>query len=355
MIAAAKHPIIIAGRGAARSGAGEALAALADQTGALLATSLFAKGLFDSHPFGIGIAGAFSSELGRELFANSDLVLGVGAILGHFTTEGGYLYPNAKVIHMDINPRGISQGVRVADLQVRSDAKLGAEALLAELRNRRFKGEGARSKELQHRIATHIYDTKKFSIPNDVVDPREVVLELDRTIPKDWDIVVGGGHYFNFVMPCLRNRAPERYHVVNEFGAIGSALSTAMGIAVARGDGKVALIEGDGSLLMHAQELETVKRHEIRMLMCVFNDGGYGAEIHKFRGRNMDAGETIHGRGDLAAMAQGFGLRGSTVKAAGMLGKMFDEHMRANQSTLWDVHIADIPSSQYRRLYYGEH
>ena len=100
--------------------------------------------------------------------------------------------------------------------------------------------------------------------------------------------MVGGGHYFSIAMTHMKGRPAERYHVVNDFGAIGSALPAAIGIAAARGDGKVLLIEGDGSLMMHVQELETIRRQGIRMLMSIMNDGGYGAEVHKFRANGID-------------------------------------------------------------------
>lgn len=356
MIAAAKCPIIIGGRGAVRSGARTAIENLADQCGALLATTLYSIGLFDKHPFGIGIAGAFASNLGRELFAEADLVIGIGAILGNYTTEGGYLYPNARAIHLDLEPRGISEGVRVADLQIRADAKAGAEALLGALKAGGLSGKGARTEELKKRIAAEVFDRKEFAVADGVVDPRKAFLELDKVIPPDWDIVAEGGHTMNFAMTHMRNRDAERIHVINSFGAIGSALPAAIGVAVARGDGKVALVSGDGSLLMHIQELETLKRHGIRLLMCIMNDGGYGAEAHKFRAHGMDPSEAIHGRGDLAAVARGFGLRGTTVRTLGTLDKLFEGHHGANQSELWDIHIADdIPSVQYRRMYFGEH
>jgi thiamine pyrophosphate-dependent acetolactate synthase large subunit-like protein len=174
-------------------------------------------------------------------------------------------------------------------------------------------------------------------------------------VPKDWEVVVGAGHYFSMVMTHMKGRPAERYHVVNDFGAIGSALPAAIGIAAAKGDGKVLLVEGDGSLMMHVQELETVRRQGIRMLMAIMNDGGYGAEVHKFRANNITAKEAIHGRGDLAAAATGFGLRGASVTQPGRFAPLFKEHQGANIGTLWDVHIDDlIPSRAYRRVHYGE-
>ncbi len=355
MIAAAEKPIIIGGRGAVRSGAREALEALAERCGALLATSLLGKGLFEGNPFALDIAGAFASDFARERFAEADLVIGVGAGLGHYTTEGGYLYPGAQVVHIDLNPRGLWQGLRTADVHVRADARAAAEAITARMDQRGVRRDGFRSAEMARQIAADVPDAKQYPVQPNTLDPRKAMLELDRVIPKDWDIVVGGGHYFSIAMTHLRGRAPERFHVVNDFGAIGSGLPAAIGVAAARADGKVMLIEGDGSLLMHIQELETIRRQGIRLLMTIINDGGYGAEFHKFRAHGIDPQEAMHGRGDLAGVATGFGIRGSTVTGMGRFENLFREHQAANSAGLWDVHTDDlIPSRAYRRVHYGE-
>jgi acetolactate synthase-1/2/3 large subunit len=355
MIAEAEKPIIIAGRGAVRSGARDALVSLAERCGALMATSLMGKGLFDGVPYAMDIAGAFASDFARERFAEADLVIGVGAALGHYTTEGGYLYPGARVAQIDTNPRGLWQGVRTADLHVRADAKAAAESIAKRMDERGVSRTGFRTGDMLAQIAADVPDSKQFTVQPNMVDPRKVILELDKVIPHDWDIVVGGGHYFSFAMTHLKGRAPERYHVVNDFGAIGSGLPAAIGIAAARNDGKVALIEGDGSLLMHVQELETVRRQGIKMLINIMNDGGYGAEYHKFRAHGIKEVQAIHGRGDLAGVATGFGLRGATVNQLGGFTRLFDDHQSANIATLWDVHTDDrIPSRAYRRVHYGE-
>lgn len=355
MIAEAEKPVIIGGRGALHSGAREALESLAERSGALLATSLFGKGLFDGNPYAMDIAGAFASDFSRERFAESDLVIGVGAGLGHYTTEGGYLYPGAQVVQIDINPRGLWQGLRTADMHIRADARAAAEAIVSRMDERGVSRSGFRSGDMAARIAGDNPDAKEFPVQPNMVDPRKMVLELDQTIPKDWDIVVGGGHYFSIAMTHMTGRAADKYHVVNDFGAIGSGLPAAIGIAAARGDGKVALIEGDGSLLMHIQELETIRRQGIKLLINIMNDGGYGAEFHKFRAHEIEAKQAIHGRGDLAGVATGFGLRGATVTQMGSFPKLLDEHNNANISTLWDIHTDDkIPSRSYRRVHYGE-
>lgn len=357
MIAAARRPIVLAGRGVMRSGAREALIALGERCGALYATSLFAKGLFDGNRWDIGIAGAYASHLAREEFAQCDLLIGVGAGMGHYTTEAGYLYPNAQVVQIDTNTRGLYQGLRTADVHVRADAKAAAEAMLAELVRRRVSSPGARSPVLAGQIAAVAArpDGKEYPVQPGTVDPRSAVLELDAVIPKDWTIVSGGAHFCGIAMTHMKGRAAERYHIINEFGAIGSAFPIAIGVAATRNDGKVLLIEGDGSLLMHIQELETLRRQGIRMLICVMNDGGYGAEVHKYRAQGIDPAPAVHGRGDLAAVARGFGLRGELVTTNDRLAALFAGHEQADRSELWDIHIDDaIPSVAYRRVHYGE-
>jgi thiamine pyrophosphate-dependent acetolactate synthase large subunit-like protein len=357
LIAESKRPIFIAGRGCVRSGAGPAIEALAERCGALLATSLFAKGLFDHHRFGIGIAGAYASPLAREEFAACDLLIGFGAGLGHYTTEAGYLYPNAKTVQVDLNPRGLYQGLRIADLHIRADAKTTAEALLEKLEERRYSSSGARTPMLAKQIADMKArpDSKEFLVAADTVDPRPAMQELDAAIPKDWTVVSGGAHFAGIAVTHMHGRRAENIHVINDFGAIGSGFPIAIGVAAARNDGKVLLLEGDGSLMMHIQELETIRRHNIRMLICAVNDGGYGAEVHKFRAYGYDPKESVHGRGDIAAIARGFGLRGEKVTTLGRFKSLFAEHEGAAGPELWDLHVDDtIPSAAYRRIHFGE-
>src|SRR3984893_1786525 len=285
MIAEAERPIVIGGRGATWSGAKASLEALAQESGALLATTLLGKGLFDGNPFALDVAGTFATDLGRELFAESDLAIAAGAALGHYTTEGGYLFPNARVVRIDTQPRGLWQGLRTADLHVQADAKAAAEAIVSRLKEKGVSRRGWGSNEIAAKIATTADnpDTKPYTPTPGTLDPRPVVTELDAAVPKDWDIIVAGGHCFSFAMTHLRGRPAGKYHIPIDFGAIGSGLPAAIGVAAARNNGKVMLIDGDGSLYQHIQELETVRRHGIKLLICIINDGGYGAETHKFR------------------------------------------------------------------------
>ena len=125
--------MFIAGRGAVISGAEEAIAKLADRAGALLATSVCGHGLFAGDPWSLGISGGFASPASSELVGESDLIVGFGVSLTHWTTKRGKLIaPGTTVAQIDIEGPKLGYHTPV-DIAVLADARAAAEALLAEL------------------------------------------------------------------------------------------------------------------------------------------------------------------------------------------------------------------------------
>ena len=112
--------------------------------GALLATSLQGKGYFAGHPWDIGIAGAFASAPSEQLLAEADFVLGVGAELGYYTTEGGLLFPSAEVARIDIKPMPEEIGV-IPGLYVQGDGRKSVTALNEALASRQVRRTGLRT------------------------------------------------------------------------------------------------------------------------------------------------------------------------------------------------------------------
>ena len=210
------------------------------------------------------------------------------------------MFPQAQVIQIDIEPLGRRHGLRAADLYVKADVRAGLSAIADAYRALPNRAEKWRSSTTAERIAAHPDDTDEFDIAPGTLDPRRAIAALDAAIPKVWEIVGGAGHssYFH---SHLRGRSPDHFHVCREYGAIGNALALAMGVAAAKPDAQVVLIDGDGSFLMHVQELETIARHGMRLLICIMNDGGFGAEFHKLRGDGIDDRGMMFGFGDLGS------------------------------------------------------
>jgi acetolactate synthase I/II/III large subunit len=348
LIASAERPIILAGRGVMLAGAKAEVLELADRCGALLATTLPARGLFDGNAFSIGIGGGWSSDVATELFVKADLVIAIGASLTGFTTHSGRLYPQARVIQIDTSPRAVRHNRTVAHFHLRGDARLGVDAINKNLERSTPTKIGYRTPETARRLSLAVSIPDK--LPDGTIDPRCAVQEINRVVPKDWFLVGGSGHCAYFTATNTQGRPPELYASIRHFGAIGSGLSHAIGIAVARNDRKVLLIDGDGSLIMHVQELETIARHNIQMLIVALNDGAYGSEVHRLRMDGVSDQQVRFGRPDFASIAQGFSLRGARISDLNEIEVRFQEHLRGAQTEIWDIPISgDVLSTPFAR------
>src|SRR6187402_2137822 len=180
LLEGAERVVVLAGLGAVEAGAAAACRALAARTGGLLSTTLPARGLFHDDPFCIGISGSFTPEVGLEYLAQSDLVIAVGCSLAYHAGGGGQLWPKAKMLQVDIDPVGVSQGQEVARHHLRADARLGVEALTAALPARE---RSWRSDAMAARIRDSKPDSHAFDIEPGMLDPRRVVEALEAHLP----------------------------------------------------------------------------------------------------------------------------------------------------------------------------
>ena len=159
------------------------------------------------------------------------------------------------MIHVDVDPLAVSQGQEVATHHLRADAKLGVEALTEVLP---ASTNPWRSNAIAERTRVSKPDSFEVEVEPDLFDPRDVVEALEEHLPADWELINSSGHCAGFTAH-MPSRPQEKFLTIREFGAIGNGTSFAMGVAAARPDSKVVLFDGDGSLLMNIQELETIK------------------------------------------------------------------------------------------------
>jgi hypothetical protein len=329
------EPFVVRGIGVRAAGARPYLAERCD---GLLATTLPARGLFHDDPFSLGVAGGFSTEAARAAFAEADLVLAVGCSLAQHNADAGRLFPRAHVLQVDIRPVSVSQGRVAAHSHLRADARLGVEALAAIVPAR---PAAQRSRELACRLRGDPADSASFTPEPGLHDPRDVVAALEAELPRDWEMVNSSGHcsYYFAQMP---SRPVERFLTIREFGAIGNGLAFSMGVAAVRPGTPVVLFDGDGSAMMHIQELETIRREGLKIAVCILNDGAYGSEIHKLRAEGLsDAGATF-GRPDFAGIARGFGLSAATVGDLADLPDLVADFAASPGATVWDLPVSDL-------------
>ena len=236
LLRGAQRPVILGGRGAIQSGAREALIALADQTGALLTTSLPAKAWFAGHPWNIGVTGGFATPLAAELVRDADLVVAFGASVNPFTSKAGTLFrAPTKLVHVDVAPTAIG-AYTPAHLGVMGDARATAQGLLELLADEPAR-EGYRTAAVRDRHDTFDFaDAHVDASREGALDPRTVCARLERLLPPDRQLVTDGGHFCGFPASYLSVPEPSAFVFALDFGAVGLGLGTAIGAAMGRPD-----------------------------------------------------------------------------------------------------------------------
>jgi thiamine pyrophosphate-dependent acetolactate synthase large subunit-like protein len=349
LLICAERPVIIAGAGAIASDARNQIISLASRTGALLATSLQAKGLFDGEEFNAGIAGGFVCAPSERLFQDADVVLGVGAELGFYTLEGGRIFPNATVARIDIDPPPPAQ--KNVGLHVRGDARETVAALNRVLAEREIERQGFRTSKTRE-ILNSI--PPGFERPSDGLDPRLLARSLSAALPADSVVTCGVGHFWGFVAMYTTCPTRGKFHFSHQFGAIGQTLPLAIGIAVGAPEHPHVVVEGDGSLMMHLQEFETLVRYGLPMILIVWNDSGFGAEAHKLRLKGFDAGLAQWRSPDFVAVAKSFGGDGVRLESEDQIGNAIARGLEARKLFVIDARVSpSTVSDLYLKTHFG--
>ena len=314
LLSKSRRPVIVAGLGAHRAGAKEALQALAEKIGALLMTSARGKDMFHGHPYNLGILGSFSHTMGRRMMDQADCVLVFGAGLNFLTMSFGASVPAVPIIQVDTVRAHIGRWT-TADVAVVGDARRVAEQLLAAL-------PGRRSSEKPFHTAESLATIAGFDITRDfeaahtprTVDPRALGVELDGLLPRERNVVYDAGNFLG-ILPYLTVPTPDHLKMTSEFASIGLGFGTALGVAKGRPHVPTVLVIGDGGFLMTMSELETVSREDIPLIIVLMNDCAYGAELHFLALRKLPVGKSVFPDVEFAAVAEAFGFQAYTIRS----------------------------------------
>ncbi|KLU09485.1 thiamine pyrophosphate-dependent enzyme, partial [Kocuria sp. SM24M-10] len=316
------RPVFVAGRGA--RGARAELAALAERTGALLATSAVARGLFAGEEFDLGISGGFSTPLAAELISAADLVVGWGCALNMWTTRHGRLLgPQAAVVQVDLEETalGAHRPVdRPLELGVVGECGQTARDVLAALEGAPAASSSWRTPELAARIAR---EGRWRDVPfedlstGERIDPRVLSRELDALLPAERVVAVDSGNFMGYPSQYLSVPDERGFCFTQAFQSVGLGLATAIGAALAQPHRLPVLGTGDGGFLMGVAELETAVRLGLPLVCVVYDDAAYGAEVHHFSGPgagDVPLDTVVFPDVDIAAVGRGFGAEGVVVR-----------------------------------------
>lgn len=316
----AKRPVFIAGRGAAHQPVGEvrsALIRLADRCGALLTTSAAAKGLFTSNPWNLDVSGGFASPLAASLIGEADLIVAWGCTLNMWTTRHGRLLsPKATVIQVDLDEAALGAN-RPVDVGIVGDILLVADATYAALDDR--PPQGWRTPALQATIASSIRWRDVSYVDEsgpETIDPRTFSIALDDLLPAERVIAVDSGNFMGYPSMFLSIPDSAGFCFTQAFQSVGLGLASAIGAALAQPGRLPVAAVGDGGFLMSVAELTTVVRLGLPMVIAVYNDAAFGAEVHHFGPDGHPLDTVTFPDPDIAAIGRGFGCTAITVRSA---------------------------------------
>jgi thiamine pyrophosphate-dependent acetolactate synthase large subunit-like protein len=317
LLTSARRPVFIAGRGARVAQARPQLEVLADRVGALLATSAVVRGMFNGNPWYLDVSGGFASPLAAELITGADLVVGWGCALNMWTMRHGTLIgPGARVVQVDIDPDALGANRRI-DLGVLGDVARTAAAVEAGLAAAGYRADGYRSKPLAERIAREIrWRDVPYSDESDGarIDPRTLTIALDDMLPAERIVSIDSGNFMGYPSMYLAVPDDDGFCFTQAYQSIGLGLATAIGAALARPDRLPIAALGDGGALMSIAELDTAVRLGLPLVVVIYNDEAYGAEVHHFGPDNHPLSTVTFPETDIAAIGRGFGCAAMTVR-----------------------------------------
>jgi thiamine pyrophosphate-dependent acetolactate synthase large subunit-like protein len=326
-LARARRPVFVAGRGARVARAGPDLERLGEACGALLATSAAARGLFRGSPWDLDVSGGFASPLAAGLIREADLIVGWGCSLNMWTMRHGTLIgPEATVVQVDDDVAALGAH-RPVQLGVLGDVAQTARAALAALGDRFGSGLGYRTDDVRGRIGREVRwrDVPYADETGDgLIDPRTLTIALDDMLPVQRTVSVDSGNFMGYPSMYLAVPDADAFCFTQAYQSIGLGLPSAIGAAIARPDRLTVAALGDGGALMAVSELETVARLGLPMLIVVYDDEAYGAEVHHFGPDGHPLDTVRFPPADLAGIGRGFGCDGVTVRSPDDLGPVRD-------------------------------
>jgi acetolactate synthase I/II/III large subunit len=326
----ASRRVIVAGGGVVNAGASAALKALAEKLDCPVLTSVDGRGSIpEDHPLCVG--NYYNSAGMYQAIGDADVTLAIGTrfavgVDGQFAKQT----PPGELLQIDIDPAMIGRTHR-AHVGVQADARLAIEALLSRLDE--VSGNDAQFNEKIWTSREGVRNAMRKRLGEDwphVMDKLRSALPRDGVFVRDQTI--SAYNWGNQQFPVYEPRSTMN----PTSGAIGPGLPLAIGAAIGSGK-RTVVIHGDGGLMFHATEMATAAQYQVPLLICVFNDQGYGVLRWLQDTRFGRINETDIGKMDFTTMARSMGVPGERVKSVEEFSQAVDRGMQATGPYLIDV------------------
>jgi acetolactate synthase-1/2/3 large subunit len=329
-IAGAHKRIIIAGGGVIAAGAHEELLALAEHLDAPVVTTVDGRGVIpETHPLCIG--NYYNSAGMYNALLDADLTLAIGTkfavgVDGQFAAQT----PPGELVHIDIDGNMIGR-THTADLGLVADAKQALIGINANLQS--FSANDSQFNDGIWQARDGVRGAMRARLGDDwpqVMDCIRDKLPADSVFVRDQTI--SAYNWGNQQFPILQPRTS----INPTSGAIGPGFPMSVGAAIAS-QRKTLVIHGDGGFMFHATELATCAQYQVPLIICVFNDSGYGVLRWLQQNRFGRINETDLGKVAFAQMAHSMGVPAQRVAGVDEFAQAMDEAMAATGPYLIDI------------------
>ena len=269
MLNSAKKPLIIAGGGIFLSDAFDELKDFIEASEIPMIHTLMGKSAFENrHPLNFGMFGYHGTVAANTAVTETDCILAVGTRFGDRSTWSLSTFaPNAKLIHVDIDPAEISKNVG-AVLPIVGDAKIILPKLTAGIKKNDYTQWIKHLRKVAEDHPLRSEDSRKLSVPS--------VLKMVEEIIPDHILVTDVGRHQMFAALYSKVKAGRNFVTSGGLGTMGFGLPAALGAKVGRPDDTVVLVAGDGSFTMTCQEIATAAASKIPVIALVMNDASLG-------------------------------------------------------------------------------
>jgi acetolactate synthase I/II/III large subunit len=349
IVASARRPVVLAGRGAAAPDARAALLRLADRIGAPLATTLRGKDLFRGQRFDLGIFGTLADAVTLETVLSSDCVIAFGAGLNRYTTAEQSLLSGKRVVQVDIDRDAIGRWAPV-DVGVIGDTAVVADSIMAMLDEAEVGPTAFASDALAEKLASGDRHGFADRSTDRTIDLRTAVRRLEDAFPAERTLVIDAGRFIGQAFTMLHVPEPSAYVHTANFGSVGLGMGCAIGASFGAPGRPVLLVCGDGGFMLGGlAEFSTAVRHGVDLVVVVMNDGAYGAEHIQFRNKQLDPAISTFDWPDFGPVATALGGAGFTARNVAELDAALAAIPHRTRPVLIDVKLDPdaVPSSRH--------
>ena len=351
MLQRAKRPMIYTGGGVILGNASESLTELTRALAYPITNTLMGLGGFPAtDPLFVGMLGMHGTYEANMAMHHCDVLFAVGARFDDRVTGNIEKFcPNAKIVHIDIDPASISKNVKV-DIPIVGCVANVLKAMLKEIKAGNNSPDKAALKEWWQQINEwRSKDCLKYKTDDDVIKPQFVVETLYRLTDGDAFITSDVGQHQMWAAQYYQFDKPRRWINSGGLGTMGFGLPAAMGVQLAHPDATVACITGEGSIQMCIQELSTCKQYALPIKIINLNNGMLGMvrQWQEFFYQKRYAMSYMESLPDFVKLAESYGHVGMQIKKPGDVEGALIEMLKLKDQLVFMDFLTDATENVY--------